>query len=171
MSNQNDKKTRIFIQTSLSKEEKEKFKEFAKEKGISASDLMRMATLDYIRRSEHPETFNQPFNSQLNPVLIEQLTQNTKKMIELQELTLERTNVIKEMNKTLNLMKDFSAERGLEREKKEIKTLFKAHNSLSKQEIIDKTGLKKEIVLEVVSNLNNEKFIKLTPRGRFKLNE
>ena len=103
--------------------------------------------------------------------MIEQLIKNTKKMIELQELTLERTNIMNEMNQTLSLIKKYSTQKGLEKERLVILDLFKAHNSLSKQEIIDKTDFDKIIVLSIVSNLNEEKIIKLTSRGRFKLNE
>lgn len=135
------------------------------------SDFCRVAIFNHIRRLKNPEVFNQQINAQINPILIEQLMNNTKKIIELQELTLERTNIMNEMNQTLGLIKRYSTQKGLEKEKMVIIDLFKAHNSLSKQEIIDKTDFDKTIVLSIVSDLNEEKIIKLTSRGRFKLNE
>lgn len=165
------KSNRIFIQVSLSKEEKYGIENSAKEKHQSMSDFCRVAIFDHIRRLKNPEVFNQQINAQINPIMIEQLMKNTKKMIKLQELTLERTNVMNEMNQTLSLIKKYSTQKGLEKERSVIIDLFKAHNSLSKQEIIDKTGFDKAIVLSIVSDLNEEKIIKLTSRGRFKLNE
>lgn len=165
------KSNRIFIQVSLSNEEKNKIGKSANKKHQSMSDFCRVAIFDYIRRLENPELFNQQISAQINPIMIEQLMKNTKKMIELQELTLERTNIINEMNQTLGLIKKYSTQKGLVKERSVILDLFKAHNSLSKQEIIDKTAFDKTIVLSIVSDLNEEKIIKLTSRGRFKLNE
>jgi len=103
--------------------------------------------------------------------MIEQIIKNTKKMIELQELSLEKNKIMNEMNQTLDFIKKYSAQKGLEKERGVVIDLFKVNNSLSKQDLIDKTGLDKAIVLYIVSHLNENKIIKLTSRGRFKLNE
>jgi len=165
------KSNRIFIQVSLSKDEKDKIEKSAYKKHQSMSDFCRVAIFDHIRRIENPELFNPQINAQINPIMIEQLMENTKKMIELQELTLKRTNIMNEMNQTLGLIKKYSTLKGLEHERMVIIDLFKAHKSLSKQEIIDKTGFDKTIVIAIVSDLNEEKIITLTSRGRFELNE
>ncbi|MHA1489957.1 MAG: hypothetical protein ACTSRI_09900 [Promethearchaeota archaeon] len=47
---------------------------------------------------ENTELFQGTSNLQFNPIILEQLTQNTKKIIKLQELTLERIDIINEMN-------------------------------------------------------------------------
>jgi len=83
---------------------------------------------------------------QFNPIILEQLTQNTKKIIELQELTLERTKIFNEMNKTLDLIQQYSIKTDLKKEKLTVINLFKSHKSLTPKEIIDKTNFNQEIV-------------------------
>jgi len=159
---------RIFIQISLSQDEKDKINDLAKEKHTSMSDFCRIAIFDYVRKLEHPELFQTTSNFQFNPVILEQLTQNTKKIMELQELTLERTNKINEMNNTLRLIKKFSIKAD-STAKDTIINLLKAHNTLNPKEIIEKTNLDKEIVFSIITELHEEDLIELTPRGRYKL--
>lgn len=167
MSNKKNESERIFIQVSLSKKEKEKISNLAKEKHTSMSDFCRIAIFDYIRKLEHPEMF-QTANLQFNPAMIDQLAKNTKKMIELQEIALEKTNILGEMNKTLNLIKKFSIKADTV-VRETILNLFKAHNTLSPKEIVDKTNLDKEIVFSVITEFLDEDLIEMTSRGRFKL--
>ncbi len=159
---------RIFIQISLSQDEKDKINDLAKEKHTSMSDFCRIAIFDYVRKLENPELFQTTSNFQFNPVILEQLTQNTKKIMELQELTLERTNKINEMNNTLRLIKKFSIKAD-STAKDTIINLLKAHNTLNPKEIIEKTNLDKEIVFSIITELHEEGLIELTPRGRYKL--
>ena len=159
---------RIFIQISLSQDEKDKINDLAKEKHTSMSDFCRIAIFDYVRKLENPELFQTTSNFQFNPVILEQLTQNTKKIMELQELTLERTNKINEMNNTLRLIKKFSIKAD-STAKDTIINLLKAHNTLNPKEIIEKTNLDKEIVFSIITELHEEDLIELTPRGRYKL--
>jgi len=118
------KSNRIFIQVSLSKDEKDKIEKSAYKKHQSMSDFCRVAIFDHIRRIENPELFNPQINAQINPIMIEQLMEKTKKIIELQELTLKRTNIMNEMNQTLSLIKKYSTLKGLEHERIVIIDLF-----------------------------------------------
>ena len=160
---------RVFIQVSLSKEEKDKIQKLAKEKHTTASNFCREAIFEYIRRIENPDMFNQQSNVQFNPIILEQLTQNTQKILELQKLTLERTGMFNEMNKTLDLIQQYSIKTDLKNEKYIVINLFKSHKSLTPKEIIDKTDLNQKIVFTIISELQKEKVISLTTTGRFKL--
>lgn len=169
MSKEKNESERIFIQVSLSKEEKKIIKEFAKKRHTSASNIMREAIFDFIRRIKNPEMFNQTANLQLNPMVLEQMAKNTQKIIELQELTLEKMNVINEMKKTISIIKKFSIKSDINT-RDTILNLFKAHKTLNPKEIIEKTNLDKEIVFSIVSELLNEDLIQLlTSNGRYKL--
>ncbi|KKM19682.1 hypothetical protein LCGC14_1653170, partial [marine sediment metagenome] len=123
---------------------------------------------DYIRRIENPEMYSSNSKLQLNPALIEQLIHEQKKNREIQELILKRTNIMTEMNKTLELIKKFSvkAEPTI---RNTIFNLFQAHNTLNPKEIIEKTNFDKEIVFSIISELHNEDLIQLTSKGRYKL--
>ncbi|MHA1291376.1 MAG: hypothetical protein ACTSQJ_01760 [Promethearchaeota archaeon] len=167
MSNEKNENKRIFIQISLNQDEKDKINDLAKKKHTSMSDFCRIAIFDYVRKLENPELFQTTSNFQFNPVLLEQLTQNTKKIMELQKFTLERTNVINEMNNILTLIKKFLIKTD-STAKNTIINLFKAHNTLNPKEIIDKTNLDKEVVFSILSELHEDGLIELTSRGRYK---
>lgn len=156
---------RVFIQVSLSEKEKELIKEKAKEEHTSASNLMKKATFEYLRKLENPELFAKPsFNSST----LEELTKRTKKILELQELQTENQDILKEMNKTLVLIRNFSM-RPDPKAKNTILNLFKAHTSLNPKEIIEKTNFDKDVVFSVITDLQNENLIEMTSKGRFKI--
>lgn len=165
MSNDKKEKERIFIQVSLSKKQKALIKKIAKRENTNASNLMRIAVFEYIRKLENPETFSQ---TTINPVLLEQIEKNTKKILEKQEIQAERQNILEEMRNTLTLIKDLTLKPDPE-VKGIILNLFKAYNSLNPKEIIEKTNLDKEIVFSVISELQTENMIEMTSKGRFKL--
>ena len=168
MSNDKNENKRIFIQVSLSQEEKEKIDDIAKKRHTSMSNFCRIAIFDYVRKLENPELFQGSSNIQFNPIILEQLTQNTKKIMELQELTLERKNILNFMNNSLTVIKKFSLKAD-SNTKNIIINLFKAHDTLNPKEIIDKTNLDREVVFSVLSALHEEDYIELTPKGRYRL--
>ncbi|MHA1195756.1 MAG: DUF6290 family protein [Promethearchaeota archaeon] len=161
---------RIFIQIHLSKKEKEKISEYAKKEHITMSGFCKKAIFDYIRRIENPEKFDGLKVTQFNPLMIEQISNNMKKLLELQDLTLERMNIIEKMNQTLDLIQKHAIKTDLT-SKNVVLNLFKAFKSLNAKEIIQKTNLDKEIVFSILAELQKEKLIRLTTRGRFTLNE
>jgi len=160
-----EEKTRIFIQVSLSEKEKELIKKKAKEEHTNASNLMRKATFEYLRKIENPEVFSK---NSLNPTVLEELSKRTKKILELQKLQTEKQNILEEMNKTLILIKKFSMKPEPE-VKNAILNLFKAHTSLNPKEIIEKTNFDKNVVFSVITELQSEDLIEMTSKGRFKL--
>jgi len=160
-----EEKTRIFIQVSLSEKEKELIKKKAKEEHTNASNLMRKATFEYLRKIENPEVFSK---NSLNSTVLEELSKRTKKILELQKLQTEKQNILEEMDKTLILIKKFSMKPESE-VKNTILNLFKAYPSLNPKEIIEKTNFDKDVVFSVISELQNENLIEMTSKGRFKL--
>jgi len=160
-----EEKTRIFIQVSLSEKEKELIQETAKKEHTNASNLMRIATFEYLRKLQNPEMFAKP---SLDSPALEKLEKRTKKILELQKLQIENQNILGEMNKTLTLIKKFSTIPDPE-VKNTILNLFKAYPSLNPKEIVEKTNFDKEVVFSIISELQNKKTIEMTSKGRFKL--
>lgn len=161
---------RVFIQVSLSQKEKDKIKEFANKTHNSMSKFCKEAILNRIEDLENSKEKQTNTLSQINPALIEQLTKNTQKMLELQQLTLERTSIMNGMKNTLEVLLKQSTKP--DQEAKDIViSLFKAHKSLSPKEIRDKTNLDEESIFIIIAELHEEDFIQLTARGRYKLNE
>lgn len=158
-------KPRIYIQVLLSEKEKELIKETAKKEHTNASNLMRKATFEYIRKIENPEVFSK---NSVNSTVLEELSKRTKKILELQKLQTEKQNILEEMNKTLILIKKFSIKPEPE-VKNTILNLFKAYPSLNPKEIIEKTNFDKAVVFSVITELQSEDKIEMTSRGRFKL--
>jgi len=160
-----EEKPRIFIQVSLSEKEKELIQERAKAEHTNASNLMRTATFEYLRKIQNPEMFAKP---SLDSSALEKLTKRTKKILELQKLQVEKQEILEEMNKTLILIKKFSMKPEPEA-KNTILNLFKAYPSLNPKEIIEKTNFDKDVVFSIISELQGEKSIEMTSKGRFKL--
>lgn len=161
---------RVFIQISLSQEEKDNIKKYAKQTNFSMSKFIKDAIYRRIEDLEKPKDSQTNNLSQINPALIEQLTKNTQKMLELQQLTLERTNIMNGMKNTLEVLLKQSTKPDQEA-KDLVINLFKAHNSLNPKEIRDKTNLDEESIFNIIAELHEEDFIQLTARGRYKLNE
>lgn len=158
-------KLRIFIQVSLSEKEKELIKKIAENEHTNASNLMRIATFEYIRKLENPELFAKP---SLNSSALKKLEERTKEILELQKLQTEKQNILEEMNETLILIKKFSMKPEPE-VKNTILNLFKAYPSLNPIEIIEKTNFDKDVVFSVITELQSENLIEMTSKGRFKL--
>ncbi|MHA1488538.1 MAG: DUF6290 family protein [Promethearchaeota archaeon] len=140
-----------FIKFGVSADEKESFQKHAKESKMSVSEFIRQSIFEKIRRIENPERFSQSI-SQINPLILESLSKDMKKQIELQELILKRQNQFDEITKTLELIQIYSKGRDLKHETDIIDNLFEAHKSLSQQQIMEKTGFDKDIVWAIVSN-------------------
>ena len=160
-----EEKTRIFIQVSLSKKEKKLIQEIAKKEHTNASNLMRIATFEYLRKLKNPEMFAK---TSLNLPALEGIEKRTKKILELQKLQIENQNILREMNTTLTLIKNFSMIPDPEA-KNTVLNLFKAFPSLNPKEIIEKTNFDKNVVFSIISKLQSENLIEMTNRGRFKL--
>ena len=154
-----------FIKFGVSADEKMSFQKYAKESSMSVSEFIRQSIFEKIRRIKNPENFIQSNVSQINPVILEQMSKDIKKQIELQELVLKRQEQFNEITKTLELIQIYSKDRNLTDETNVIDNLFEAHKSLSQHQIIEKSGFDKNIVWAIISN--QEKYKLNITTGKF----
>ncbi|MGV9142074.1 MAG: hypothetical protein ACOC1X_03965 [Promethearchaeota archaeon] len=160
-----------YLQITIDEQFKKEVKKYAKDADCkTVSDFVRIALKEKIQRMKHPEKFlgNQKSNN-IDPGLILQLTQNTQKLIKLQELNLEKTKLIEEMREDLNRIARFAL-KGLKEERERVWNLFQSHDSLSIKEIIEKTNYDEDIVFSIVSEFQKEKKIRMKNNGRFTKN-
>ena len=170
---QNKKKTDkekqdSFIRFGVTEDQKGKIEKYAKENDKSLSEYIREVIFEEFRRIEHPEQFAQGTVNQMNPAILEQLTLNTQKILELQEQTNERTKIAEDIENTRFLIKqeyEKLKQKGIidafSKEADDIKDLLKSHKSLTPEQIENMT--KKEIDTEKATMI-------LQVDNRFKLN-
>ena len=160
------KKQDSFIRFGVSIELRKKIDEYAEFSNSTLSEFIRETIKEKIRHIEHPEQIVQSNKSQLNNTILEQLTLNTRKIIELQEQTNKRLEIsedientrhkIKELYEALrekNIISDFI------KEIKIIEDLLKVHKSITPKQISKKTNIDSE-----------DAFLILNKDDRFKLN-
>ena len=153
-----------FIQFSVSDDQKELIEKWTENSNYNTtSDFVRTVVFDFIRNKEHPELKSN--NSQKG--LIERMIEIGKTQIKLQEKTLERINIFEEMKRDLELIKKYSDHIDFTVEAEAIYNLLKSHNCLTLKQIVEKTGLDKDISLQVLSNDNR---FKLNMNGKWCLN-
>jgi len=153
-----------FIQFSVSDDQKELIEKWTENSNYNTtSDFVRTIVLDFIRNKEHPELKSN--NSQKG--LIERMIEIGKTQIKLQEKTLERINIFEEMKRDLELIKKYSDHIDFTVEAEAIYNLLKSHKCLTLKQIVEKTGLDKDISLQVLSNDNR---FKLNMNGKWCLN-
>lgn len=163
-----------FIQFSVTDSEKKKIKDFISGSNFkTVSQFIHEAVFDFIRKSEHPELFNNSQGMIISQIL-EELTKNQQIMTEIKERTLERTEIIDDMEKNRILIQDIYERlkkkeliNDFSNEAETISNLLKAHKSLSIEQISKMTGINKEDI-EIIVNAYN--IFKLNPiTGGFEL--
>ena len=157
-----------FIRFGVTEGKKKKIESYAKEYDKSVSNFIRDVIDEKFRSIEHPEQFSQGNVNQMNPAILEQLTLNTKKILELQEQTNQRIRIAEDIENTRLLIKqeyEKLREKGLiddfSKEADNIVDLLKGHKSLTPEQIEKMT--KKEINTEKATLI-------LQIDNRFKLN-
>ncbi|MFX1267620.1 MAG: hypothetical protein ACFFAK_06645, partial [Promethearchaeota archaeon] len=113
----NDSKRDKLVHLAFSESEKQQVIDSAEELNMTISEFCRQAIFEKIRRKEHPEQFNQGIN-QLNENLIENLILKMNDMNKKQDLILEKTNIVNEMNKLLEKIALYSKKEDFTKEKK-----------------------------------------------------
>ena len=169
-----EKKPRIFLQVTLSKEQKEHVIRIAKDNFKTASEFCREAIFEKIRRIEHPEQFGHLNASSMNLAVFEQIQHDTKKMIELQEETNKRLEMardientrqtIKELYKTLK-KKDLIGDHSKDAD--EIANILSSHKSLTPHKISIKLNLDVDIIILILQT--DERFKLNITTGRYEL--
>jgi len=165
-----------FIRFGVTKGQKEKIERYAKEYDKSLSDFIRDVIFEYFRSLEHPEQFNRGNTNQMNPAILEQLTLNTKKILELQEQTNQRIRIAEDIENTRLLIKqeyEKLREKGLindfSKEAEIIVDLLKGRKSLTPEQIEEMTD--KDIDSEkatLILQLDNRFKLNVTT-GRYEL--
>ncbi|MFX1567896.1 MAG: hypothetical protein ACFFCV_05960 [Promethearchaeota archaeon] len=168
--NSNEKEKRMkMVHIAFLESEKLQIKEFADNLNMTISEFCRQAIFEKIRKIEHPEMFMQGVGNQIDMKLIESLFIKMNNMSKKQDLLIEKTNILNEMNKLLEQIALYSEKEDFTKEKEIILNLLKTHSSLSQKQLIEMTSLKKQVIFKVVSMLVSDKKITITSNGRFKL--
>ena len=158
---------RIFIQVTLSEEEKTEIINIAEEFHKNASEFMRDATFERIRHIKHPELFNNLNTQSINSEMFAQIMNAQRKTDELKEILIEKTKMLDIMNKNLESIQKNSEKQNIS-DKEMIVNLLKARKSLSQKEISNMTNIDKDIIFQILSDTNT---FKLNMNGRFELND
>jgi parvulin-like peptidyl-prolyl isomerase len=166
LSNRNE-----FIKIAVTKEEKARYKEFAKKvynSDYHLSEFIRGAVREKIHRIENPELFRS--NNQVDPVMIEKLNKNSKLLQELKQRDLESEELYNELKDTLGLISNYTVKPS-KSEKENIISLFKGFNKLSQQDLLRKTNLNKKELFSLLTELREQNIIRLIPTGEFVLDD
>ena len=99
------------------------------------------------------------------------MTKNSKKMIELQEITLDKIKIFSEIQDILQLIKEYSINTNLQNETRKIENLLKVQNNLSIEQISSNLNIDKDIIKDILATNNNKKFKVDMKTGRWILNE
>ena len=160
-----------YIQFTVDDEFKENIEKFTIEAGFkTTSEFVRSAVREKLDRMLYPERFYTSSSNVIDPKYLEQITINTKKIVELEELNQKSINFFAEMKKILEKISKYAI-KGLVDEKETISNLFKAHKSLTPEMIIKKTHYDEEIIFSILTELQEENYIKLNTNGRFEIIE
>lgn len=173
--NENEKKVRDkIVHIAFTEDEKTEIKKFADVANTTSSEWIRQAIRDKIRRIEKPELNNQSSSTHISHELLLKISEDTQKLLELQNEKENREEIHKNLLETSEaiqieykrlkdkgLMSNLSKERGI------IKKLLKGHNSLTPKQIIDMTNIKSEKVIFIITN--SEQFKLNITSGRYSL--
>ena len=166
---ENDSKRDKLVHLAISESEKQQVKNSAEEINMTISEFCRQAIFEKIRRKDHPEMFNQGNTSQFDAKLFENIMLKMNDMTKNQDLILEKTNNINEMNKLLEKIALYSEKQDFVKEKATIINLLKSHSSLTQKQLINMTNLNKVVVFKVISLLRKDKRVEMTGNGRFRV--
>ncbi len=152
--------------------EKDIIKEYADNSDMTASEFIRQAIRDKIRRIDNPEQIsNQPV---ITSEILLKISKNTDKLLELQQEKEREKEIIKNLLQTSDALQNEYhrlMEKGLMSELTEetntIQNLLRGHKSLSPNQIIDMTNIEKDKVLFVITNLKLFKLNVIT--GKYQL--
>lgn len=168
--NQKNKPLGVPIQIYVPEKKKEEIESVANDLETSISEFIRQAINKEIRRIKYPEKF-QPTNQQINPLILEQISKNTKKNLELSELMAQRQNKFDGLMESFDLIQLYITPEELDALKddiKEIRNMLTAHKALNIKEIVEKTGIMNKKITKIVSNRSMFKYDISTERFSLK---
>ena len=151
----------LIIRFAVLQSEKNQIQDSAKKLNMTLSEFCRQAIFEKIRRKEHPEMFNQGNTSQLDAKFLENILLKMSDMTKKQDLILEKTNIMNEMNKLLEKIALYSEKQDFVKEKATIVNLLKSHSSLTQKQLIEMTNLNKDVVFQTLEELKSQLFAPL----------
>ena len=155
----------------VTKEFKKEIEEYTKKSGFTTkSDFIRDAIKEKIERIKNPTKVNTS-GPQINSAFFNEITKNSRKMIELQEITVDKLKNFNEIQEILQLIQKYSIRTDLQKETNKIENLLKARANLSIEQIADKLDLDINLVKDIMAANNNKQFKLNIKTGRWILNE
>ncbi|MFW9877251.1 MAG: hypothetical protein ACFFG0_29525 [Candidatus Thorarchaeota archaeon] len=147
---ENEKRTEC-IKIYVTNSEKNKIKQHAKDSKPkkTCSEFTRIALFDKIRNIEHPAVSFIP--DQFNSKILEELVENRNKMNMVLEKTNEFSNLYIELEKTRDLIYQYST-KNFKEEKDTIDKLLVAFGELSAEEIKQKTDYIERVIFQIITN-------------------
>ena len=173
---QNNKEKKIrnkIVHIAFTQHEKEEIKDFAADSNMTASEFIRDAIREKIKRIKNPEIMNQG-SIQFNPEILLKISKDTQKLVELNEEKEKRENAINNILETSEAiqeeykrLKEKGLMADLEKETMKIRKLLGGHKSLSPKQISDMIKIDSNKVAIIITN---KKFFKLNVvTGRYSL--
>ncbi|MFX1339957.1 MAG: hypothetical protein ACFFDK_15200 [Promethearchaeota archaeon] len=167
MKTKGEKYNYVYMQFAVSPSERNLIKSMAeKERYKTTSEFLRRLIFDYIRREENPELINGTNDGNLNSIILEDISKNIREALKNQEIILDREDAFEQMRKMVVNIHKLVEAGSLEEERNIITQLLKEHNSLTIHMIQEETGLPKDVIFKIISDMN---IFKLTTTGRFTL--
>ncbi len=156
-----------YLQFTVTLAEKKKIKDFIQNESFKTiSEFLRRIIFDYIRRKENPELFLSYYNDFINPLFIEKMVENIKRILKNQETILHKELKYKELKKRIIALEKVIESEELTRKREEILELLKMHNSLSLTEIQEKTKISEALIFKIITDT---RFFKITNAGMLSL--
>jgi len=157
----------IFMQFTVSPLEKKQIKEIAeKEYYKTTSEFLRRIIFDYLRKQENPELLDYTDDSNMNPIILENISKNLREVLQNQEIILQREDEFEQMKEMITNLHKLAEANALVKERDAIIQLLKNHDSLPMYKIQEETKLPEDVVFKIISDMN---LFKITPTGRFAL--
>lgn len=169
----NEKYSYNHVQFTVSNAFKADIEEMAEECGYKTiSDFIRAAIKEKIRRFKEPELFNQSA-SNIDPDLLASLHDKLDSINHKQDLTLERSNTINQLNERVNLLQSFLVSSNTDAHiKQQILSVFKTKRSVSIKDLNELLTIDSRKIEEFIKVLQKQGRISLNPTtGRYELND
>lgn len=174
LKNNKEKKIRDkMVHIAFTHHEKEEIKQLADDSSMTASEFIRDAIREKIKRIKNPELMNKS-SIQFNPEILLKISKDTQKLLEIEgekkkrdeamNNIIETSEAIQEEYKRLKekcIMSDLTNEHEI------IKNLLKGHKSLTTKQISDMTKIEPNKVILIITK---REFFKLNvTTGRYSL--
>jgi len=142
------------VHIAFSESEKNKIRDYAKEGNTTISEFIRQAIYDKMRVIENPEKYQDITSSEQQ---LKEIQETQKKQMELQNLILERMNVVNGINETFEALKPLISKEKVKEICDTIISMLKVHKTLKIEKLMLLTGFDKKVVYDCIAV--NEKLV------------